>query len=649
MKPTCLAATLLSLIASLPLASQTRAKTYPIQAELTHSLNAASLHTGDQVVVKLLEPWQSGECILPRSSMLHGEVKQPAGTAKQPRLALLFQYQCQAGGPQKLVWFALLAPEQRAIVDTHGNPVSMQSIRSPSFGGGGGLGPSGIESRVDLSGRQNPTYPLFIDPEVDRSVPRPVAIEVGQVWKLPKLRLDVGNGPDGSTVLSSNSKDLKLPNGSVLVLMPEADALLPIPGAAAQVKHKAVMAALPKLPPLPAEIPACHNPACNPSAAADATFVPAASSQQLPLQGLGYKRLRSEELQDLEFGAAVSFLDRDHLLFTFDPRKLVARDPSDRPELRPRGIRAVLFNLRNGHVEKTFDWRVPDSAQYLWKLDDGRILVHDGNRLRWFSASMTQQRVLPLPGPLHFVRLSPDRRHYAIGTINELHRQDEHADLVRAEHGGPEEQVNIQILDENLHTEAEGVQSSRFMPPTLINSGRIDLHHARGDHWYLRETAWVKGETRDFASITSSCLPQVQSLSADLLYVEGCEVAAGHHWYQVLHEDGSPILKGSIGAREFSPLLSEDVANTAFALAIPEGGVDYLRGAVLHGADLARERVRIYNAANGRELLSATVALPSATSQPVALSAAADRLAVLDGEQILIYDIPQASTQTPLP
>lgn len=632
----------------------------PIEAELLRSLNSESMHTGDEVVAKLKVDWSDGTCNLPSASLLHGIVMDvtSAGT-KRTHVALQFRYRCKGTDPKKLIWLALLAPEP------NGSLVIKQALTSSSFGGGngmrsagnepvGGSGPpgnrgGGAPSNLDLSGRQNPSFPLFVESEEERKADRPQSIKTGEVWKIPHLKLDVGTGPDDSTVLSSNEKHVKLPMGSILVLLPESAAVVatvvnnaPAAKPAATPKRAAY-----KLPP---EIAPCTEPACTVVASIVATSNSDLQAvKTIPVAHLGYHRLKTAAMHDLEFGTATAFLGNDHLLFTFDPHTLLRREPGDRPEDHPHMVRAVLLNIATGKAEHTSEWRVRSDAQYLWTVDGEHVVIHDGDRLRWLNKGMHEQQELRLEGALAFLRMSPDRRHYAIGVVHELHTPDEHADLLKADAAGPKEQVQVKLLNAHLKIEDEGQASSRAMPPVLLDTGRIELRRARDNSFYLREIAWPSTnqpggsqphsvEPRDFARMQSSCIPRLQSMSSNLLVAEGCDKTGNDHWLRVFRQDGTPVLKSLVRWREFSPLIADNGEGGLFAMATCEGGGDYVRSSTFHGADLSRETVRIHRAADGHEIFTASIRSPLPANQPVSFSPGGERVAVIDGDEILLYD-----------
>ena len=655
-----------------PSAPSAPTKVYPIQAELVSSLSTAKLKVGDTLLAKLKAEWIYAGCTLPRASAITGHVTALSLRSKTSRttLSLLFDAPCGAADPQPLTWIALLAPDDSALAGLHdGNPVRRQAFRSATFGESGGIGQTGIESRVDMTGHQNPNFPVEIGPAPDRSHPRPTSVFTGQVWNLPDLKLDVASGPLGSSVLSAPKKDLHLAAGSVFVLSPAA------PSATASSASPAISstASPANTSPTAKDPAATYKDQCQPSTC---TVVSRAASgpspdpaQTLPLADLGYHRLKSAEMLDVEFGAALAYLGPDHLLFTFNPHTLVPRQSATDPADHPHMVRAVLFSLRTSAIESVSDWRVADDRQYLWPIAADRILVHSGDRLRLLALVPTdpglpEAQALParlqelasvsIPTRLAFVRHAPDQRHIAVGIIRELHTPEVHARLAEATSNAPEEEVSVLLLNGDLKPLGSFRQSSYALPPILSDTGRVTLLHAGGEHWRYAETTWSdqtgqSGQTLTLARLTSACIPEMSTLSADLFFVTGCDFKTVDRWYRILRSDGTAVLKGSLLSQDLQPLPAADASGDTVALALPSAHVGYLPNSPFHGADLSGEVVRVFRSTDGRAIFTAGLHAPTPTRQPVAFAPDGRSLAVLDGDRIVIYPLQPSGEPSPQP
>ena len=647
-------------------------KTYPVQAELVGSLSSANLRIGDRVLAKLKQEWTNGGCTLPRGSALTGHVTSLdlwSRTSKFTRVGLLFDVACATETVQPLTWIALLGPDDSDLAGLHdSNPVARQALRSASFDESNSLkSPTNTQSNhTDLSGRQDPSLPAFLGPAPDRSHPRPTSVSTGQVWGIHDLTLGVSTGPLGSSVLSAPKKNLHLVAGSVLVLSPTHTPATSYSAAStpAAPPSSTFAAATPAALETAVFADLCQPPTCA-LIPRFGGLLPVSPAQTIPLHTLNYHHLKSAEMRDFEFGAALAYLGPNHLLFTFNPHTLVPRHPTDDPANHPHMVRAVLFNIATATIEAAYDWRVNDDRQYLWPLADDQVLVHSEDRLRILAlnsrptpgpagsasgvatppAALEEINSVPLSSSLAFVRTAPDRQHIAVGVLHELHAKDVHKALAEANANGAEEEVSILLLDQALQPIGSSRQSSFAAPPVFSNSGRIHLLHSGGDRWRYAETSW-SGSPRTLAHLRSACIPELSSLTADLFFVMGCDVSTTDRWYRVLRSDGSTALKGTLLLHEMPPLPIARISGEAFALALPSARIGYSANSPFHGRDLASEVVRIFRASDGQSLLSIGIHAPSPTRQPLAFAPGGTHIAVLDGEQIVIYPIGGSSPET---
>lgn len=627
---------------------QSAEKVHPIEAELVSSLKVPGAKQGDRILAKLEKVWSYQGCTLPRGSVIAGIVKSitEAGVdkAKETQVSLLFSVSCGDMKDQALRWIALLGPEDLDLAGLHdGNPVAVQAFRSSSFGEGGGVGSGAAtqQNHVDLSGRQTPNFPVFVDPVRDTRVPRPAAVKTGEVWRIPRLSLRVSEGPEKSSVLSTTKKHLSVPSHATVVLTlpgeapPTIGETTSVVAAAGTVGNRGAATA-----PLPSEKIACEPSTCAFAPSTEESGADPRPVKTLSLSGLGYRRLRAAELQDLEYGAAMAFLGTDRLLFTFDPHTLISRSTEDAPESAAHMVRGVIFNLETGEAEQSLDWRVSDTKQYLWQMSQGQVLVHNGDSLSWIGGGGDESgelATLKLSGPLAFVRSSPDRRHFAVGVRRELHSAEDHAVLAVYNSSGPEEEVTVSLLNDKLEKLSETRQSSLAMLPILSNGGRIVLAHGGGERWLVSEMGW-EGGSRLVGRVNSFCVPRIESLGQELLLVAGCAANREERWYRVMRMDGSLVLKGSLRSEEVRPIALTEPGEGLFALALPRGNAGYVPDTLFRGTDLSSETVRVYRSGNGESLFSAKIHLPAPTKQPVAFGDG--RIAVLDGDSIVLYDLP---------
>ena len=622
--------------------TRSRAYIYPVEVKLVHSLDPASLKPGDHVLTKLSHVWTDSECTLPAGTALSGDVTgvhEWTRQDKQTRITLQFRYTCQ-NDTRFLRLITLLAPEYPDLLGIHGNPVAMQAMRSSFNGEGDPFRASGKEqgsAHYDLSGHQNPQLPLFIDPEPTADN-RPTVVKRGMVWHLPGVGLNVNDENLPTTSIYSSRRAFKLPAETVLVMQPELPSNA-LTTAAHETEPRVTAPRRPQLATLQPEVTACPARTCT-------EFTSNALAQSRPdkeisLRPYGHLRGQTGEISGLEYSTAVAFLGSDELLVCVGKPGLVQRTGAERPEDHPHLVQAVLYNRSTGRVERTAEWAIPNRDRYLWPLADGRVLVHQGDRLVWYGPGLTPEHTMPLRDPLAFVHTTGDGQHLLVGTVRELHSSAEHNELYKNDNRAPEEEVHGTVYDGALQPVSEFHESSRSMPPLLWNTGRVSLRHRSKEVWYFRETSWT-GEQRNFGTLTSSCVPETTALSGDRLLVIGCETHSLNAWARILRPDGSLVLRTAVHTSDLYPV-APAISARSVVLVSPRLNPNSNREGTLHAADITGEAVRVVRTTDGHVEFATDVHQPTTSAQPAAVDAAGTALAILEGDSVRLYTLPVAA------
>jgi hypothetical protein len=328
------------------------------------------------------------------------------------------------------------------------------------------------------------------------------------------LKLLVGKGPEGSSILSSTGRELRLDEGTQFVLFlnmaekagaTRTDAT----GASLSTQTANLQPALPNPPNIADETEVCAPPSCH-LAFDDSPNLPEPRHRELilPLSALGYSPPSPElDLFGFDYHAGVAFLGPGQLLFTFNPHVLVKRTSTEAissPQLRI--IRAVVVDLRTKRVLKSVDWRVTDSGQYCWPVGDDEVLVHVGDELRVYGPGLEQRNKIPLDAPLAFVRESPSSRFLAVGVVHERHTPEIHRQLLEAEGREPEEDIEVRVFDSALNPIGRTIESSRQAFPVLSDDGEVRVFKIGPDRWRIVKYSWA-GQRRVLAQASSSCFP----------------------------------------------------------------------------------------------------------------------------------------------
>ena len=486
------------------------------------------------------------------------------------------------------------------------------------------------------------TETVYVEPGRLRE-PDPKEVRAGQVVGISHLKLLVGKGPEGGSILSSRSRELLLDTGTQFVLFPTPAEPSAKDAAGTSASRQPAAAAVPDPPKIADETEVCSPPSCE-DAFDESPSLPETADADLvlPLKGFGYLPPSSErDMLGFDYHAGVAFLGPGQLLFTFNPHLLVKRSTTEAmasPALRM--VRAVAVDLASRRVVKSVDWRVPDSGQYFWPLANDQVLVHVGDELRVYGPGLAQRKKISLDAPLAFVQASPSSSFLAVGIIRERHTPELHRQLQEAEAREPEEEIEVRVLDSNLHQITTTTRSSRQARPVVLDDGEVRVLKIAADQWRIVKYNW-EGKRRVLAQASSTCMPSAHSLPGDLLMVVGCD----HHddrWYRVL-QDGKVLLKGLSSSSEFEPYAFGNAGGNLFVIGIAQAKQALPSPIVFRTSDLKSERVALYSAKTGHRVLALSVSPVVPAVQAFAISPGEEELAVLTTDHITLYRVPQSS------
>jgi hypothetical protein len=646
------------LLCPLSSAAQDRVSVQPVQADLVRAIDASRVKVGDPVFAKVALKWQSAHCSLALGAVLQGRiVAQTAHSKTSPssELAVLFDTaQCdgRAMKPLPLTIAAVLGEDPRDDQNEYESQPLSDAV-GLAVGGLAG-GPSGASLRGSVSGGLRSVSAAAATVELSPTEYKgPSSIMPGQVVGIKGMKLNVGGGPEGSSVLTASGHNVRLEYRAQLVLVPNLSATAPVAtsappdatesaaGHSDTTKSAAPTVARDAEPPAELdETELCLPPDCSVAVVPKDSEIATAAWATLSVKNLGYTPVRADhEMYAFEYNSAVSYLGPNEVLLTFNPHELVQRSVAESKLSTLRTIRAVLINVQDKKVVKTVDWKVPDARQYQWAMAQDRVLIHVGNELRLYGPGLKVEHRISLNGPLAFVRTSPSSDYLAVAEIQERHSELMHRQLEEAEEREPEEDVEIRVLDSNFRVLATVERSSRVAPPVLSDQGEIRLTKLGKNRWQIAEDAW-DGQRRALATLSSTCAPQVTTLPPDLLFVIGCDRQTTGKWYRVLQPEGKTVLKGWSASAEIEQTATGVALGADFAIGMAEAAKAIAADSPFQTSDLAGERIAVYRAENGERLFAITIASPAPTVQSFALSPDGELLAVLQGDQLSFYKVP---------
>jgi hypothetical protein len=621
----------------------------PVEAELLKPLNVRSLAVGATVFARVTRDWNGLGCSLRQGATLEAtvaQVKTAKGHRGKSSVALAFtKAQCDGTEmkPHSLLLSAVAhVPENWGSTPT-GNMSVPLSFGSPMQFGSRGSN-SGPVSYARERANINPLDTWHVELKgITHHFPMSAKIQPGDVIDLKGIKLDLGTGPNQSSVLSLKGSDLRLDQYTQLLLVPSSLVFertkVPMQLPAGLVAGNKLSHANQPAVSAGNDIEVCAPPGCALDLPVTSEQLQGTSAFSIETRPLGYTPRPAMVLSDFNQDEALAWLGPQQLLFAFNAHGLISRGSVVNWKSVRRNIRAVLLDAQSRSIIRAVDWEVVDSKRFLWPLPGNHVLVHVGNELRLIGAGLEVERTIPLAGPLEFIRMSPNGEVMAVATLRERHSSELHARLREELMAEPEEDVDVAILDKNFNTLAQTSIVSGIEPPTLLNEGQVTVLAQPKMFYRLRFSSW-EGTTFTLARFTSLCTPELSSVAPDLLFLVTCDTVTDRFEYRVLRADGRLLMQGRGNEFELGEEMAGAEGNGLFAIKAVHAGDQFIPGMDFKGADLSFQELRVYRAADGKRLLTVHVKEPTVSRGTYAISRDGSQFAVLSLSQIQLFALP---------
>jgi hypothetical protein len=612
----------------------------PVEAELLRPLNIRRLAAGASVFARVTRDWRGVNCSLRQGAILEATAESlaPHKFSGESHLALSFT-KAQCDGADMKPMELLLSAVAQAPADWRYVPDVAFTTQVMVFDRNTGAG-----SSVNLRSNNFATPRLELK-GIDHHFPMSSKVQPGDVIDIKGMRLELGTGPNRSSVLSTKGRDVSLEQFTQFLLVPSSLVFvrpdLPSDTRAGMASDGDISSAASHVavPDPVNDLETCAPPGCALDLHVESVELEGKDAASIAISPLGYATRPSRNLGDLTEDEALAWLGPGQLLFAFNAHPLIHRGGLAKSKAPTRMIRAVLLDVQSRTVVRAVNWEVTDARRYLWALPDNRVLVHIGNELRVYGRGLNLEQTVALAGPLAFLRVSPNGKLVAMAELRERHSPKLHAQLQDGLDGEPEEDVDVMVLDEKFETVAKANTISTLEPPTLLNEGQVVLLAQPDNHYRLELRSWESKSTT-LARFTSLCRPELSSMAPDLLFLRSCSAATDRTEYRVIRADGKLIMRSEAGPREIGGDVAGFQSSGTFALKAVHASRDLSRNMDFTGADLESEEVRVYQAADGKRVVTVRIDQPTTSHGGFALSPDGMQIAVLSGTEIRFFALP---------
>src|SRR5579871_3473983 len=118
-------------------------------------------------------------------------------------------------------------------------------------------------------------------------------------------------------------------------------------------------------------------------------------TSQIDLSTIDYHEpSRMDRLSEDQPNVTLDFVDSDHVLLTFNRKKMFQRLPECTSGHEDRVVHAAILDVHSGRVVNETDWYLHDRKRYLWPMGSGRFLLRRLNDLFILDSSFHEKLLL---------------------------------------------------------------------------------------------------------------------------------------------------------------------------------------------------------------------------------------------------------------
>lgn len=353
--------------------------------------------------------------------------------------------------------------------------------------------------------------------------------------------------------------------------------------------------------------------------------------------------------------ASLNFIDKDHLLFTFHANGLLRRIPDDAVDDDDQVIHAVVLEIANSKVLRQADWRMHDRGHYLWGLQDGKFLVRERNSLFLTDSNLELRPYLTFKTDLQGVEVSPGRTMLMLEVKKFLPPE-----VNGAAGGAPSllppslvspgrarqrrtEMMLMRPGERKVLAEAE-IRDPLAIP--LLEDGILETIEGKQAKQWLIEKETTDKTTQEVGSVRSECVPQLQTLSRNVVLAQNCPVnGANGNMVSALSLAGGVLWQGHWQSKYIWPSFDYSEDGSRFAYESLQMNRDIGTMDAFGEADVVAQPVGVLDTETGKLEMVRDASPVLSEGQNFALSKDGRRFAILRDGAIEVYDLPPVAAK----
>lgn len=378
---------------------------------------------------------------------------------------------------------------------------------------------------------------------------------------------------------------------------------------------------------------------------------------QIDLTSIGYRTPSlMDRMSENQPSLSLTFVDADHVLLTFDPKKMFKRLPECTAAHQDRLMHAAVLELPSGKVVTQADWYLHDHHPYLWPFGPGKFLLRRGNDLYVVDSSLHEKLLWSSPKDLLWVSVTPAENQIIVETAQDPQALQKSKPTAADTAAKPAPAFVAQFLDAATLAPERTVPLNDVVDITGTSTGYVDLVH-HGDIWLIRFGP-NPAVRHNIARVKSQTIPAVFYGSNNTLQIGWCGSAKCDFSVSSFTFAGRRLWHQRWGRYRIFPAVVRSEDNSRFGVstlqqtaeAQAQPGYDPNNALQIDPSqrDVFQQDIQVFDTATGNSVFSLDVIPAVLSGQNFSLSPDGRSLAVLSGTRLDLFDLPPASSDEQL-
>jgi VWFA-related protein len=375
---------------------------------------------------------------------------------------------------------------------------------------------------------------------------------------------------------------------------------------------------------------------------------------RIDLSVVGYRGLSQMERLTDEVSMSLDFVDANHVLITFNPRKLLSRHPDCPPGHDDRLIHAAVLEVPTGKIVNEADWYLHDHRHYLFSLGSGQFLLRRLNSLYLVDSALQEKLLMRSPTNLSWVTVTPDRKQIIVGTAGKENAGKETQSGPAPAEGKKGREFQFEFLDADSLAARRTVKLGGIEKLEGTSSGYADSIHKGGV--YLVRFGPGPEQRQNVVRVRSRCVPEVFYPSSNSLLVGRCPLTGNDSDYVVsaFTVTGRRLWRQHWSQHRYFPAIARNQDGSRFAISTvvrsapppsPANSDDENGDNVTDTNHGLEQNIQVFETASGTAIQTVSVSPVVMSGQNFSLSPDGRRLAVLHDSELEFYDLPAMSEE----